>query len=143
MKEKDDLKENLTKFEESSKNLTKLINSQMSANDKTGLGYDSQLSKNEMPKCEIFETASDSSVSEIDEDNNQAKDSANKNELIASKSSEEIREEPKTIMSSAPIIEDWESDSEDECEDKTSIEQEISSNDNSVKSVECTNKYIS
>nr|GFB89298.1 hypothetical protein [Tanacetum cinerariifolium] len=27
-----------------------------------------------MPKCEIFETASDSSVSEIDEDNNQAKD---------------------------------------------------------------------
>nr|GEY75700.1 hypothetical protein [Tanacetum cinerariifolium] len=46
----------------------------MSANDKTGLGYDSQLSKNEMSKCEIFKTASDSSVSEIDEDNNQAKD---------------------------------------------------------------------
>nr|GEV20612.1 putative ribonuclease H-like domain-containing protein [Tanacetum cinerariifolium] len=61
MKEKDDLKEKLTMFEESSKNLTKLINSQMSANDKTGLGYDSQLSKNEMPKCEILETASDSS----------------------------------------------------------------------------------
>nr|GEU88718.1 hypothetical protein [Tanacetum cinerariifolium] len=62
MKEKADLKEKLTKFEESSKNLTKLINSQISANDKTGLGYDSQLSENEMPKCEIFETASDSSV---------------------------------------------------------------------------------
>nr|GEU65574.1 hypothetical protein [Tanacetum cinerariifolium] len=45
----------------------------MSANDKTGLGYDSQLSKNEMPKCEIFEAVSDNSVSEIDEDNNQAK----------------------------------------------------------------------
>nr|GEX58617.1 hypothetical protein [Tanacetum cinerariifolium] len=74
MKEKDDLKEKLTKFEESSKNLTKLINSQIIANDKTGLGYDSQLSENEMPKCEIFETASDRSVSEIDEDNNQAKD---------------------------------------------------------------------
>nr|GEX25833.1 hypothetical protein [Tanacetum cinerariifolium] len=77
MKEKDDLKEKLTKFEESSKNLTKLINSQMSANDKTSLGYDSQLSDNEMHKCEIFEIASDSSVSEIDEDNNQAKDSVN------------------------------------------------------------------
>nr|GEX51260.1 retrovirus-related Pol polyprotein from transposon TNT 1-94 [Tanacetum cinerariifolium] len=50
------------------------ILSQMSANDKISLGYDSQLSKNEMPKCEIFEIASDSSVSEIDEDNNQAKD---------------------------------------------------------------------
>nr|GEY17312.1 hypothetical protein [Tanacetum cinerariifolium] len=149
IKEKDDLKEKLTKFEESSKNLTKLINSQVSENDKTCLGYDSQLSENEMPKCEIFKAASDSSVSEIDEDNNQEKDrykvgigyhavpppytgnymppkvdlsfvglddsvfkfkisetrtSVNKNELIASKSSEEIREEPKTVSSSAPIL---------------------------------------
>nr|GEW28609.1 hypothetical protein [Tanacetum cinerariifolium] len=147
MKEKDDLKENLTKFEESSKNLTKLINSQMSANDKTGLRYDSQLKENEMPKCEIFKTASDSNVSEIDEDNNQAKDrykvrigyhavpppyignymplradlsfaglddyvfkfkisetrtSVNKNESITSKSSEEIREEPKTVRNFDP-----------------------------------------
>nr|GEW63990.1 hypothetical protein [Tanacetum cinerariifolium] len=154
---------------------------QMSANDKTSLGYDSQLSKNEMPKCEIFETEFDSSVSEIDENNNQEKDrykvrigyhavpppyignymppradvsfaglydyvfkfkisetrtSVNKNESIASESSEEIREEPKTVRLSAPIIEDWVSDSEDECEDKTLNEQEISSNDNSVKSVE-------
>nr|GEZ17233.1 ribonuclease H-like domain-containing protein [Tanacetum cinerariifolium] len=114
----------------------------MSANDKTSLGYDSQLSENEMPKCEIFETAFDSSVSEIDEDNNQAKNrykvgigyhavplpytgnympsrvdlsftglddsmfkfkisktrtSVNKNESIASKSSDDIREEPKTV----------------------------------------------
>nr|GEZ23697.1 ribonuclease H-like domain-containing protein [Tanacetum cinerariifolium] len=74
IKEKDDLKEKLTKFEESSKTLTKLINSQMSANDKISLGYDSQLSENEMPKCEIFEVASDSSMSENNEDNNQAKD---------------------------------------------------------------------
>nr|GEV39335.1 hypothetical protein [Tanacetum cinerariifolium] len=73
IKEKYDLKEKLNKFEESSKNLSKLINSQMSANDKTGIGDDSQLSKNEMSKCKIFEAASDSSVSEIDEDNNQAK----------------------------------------------------------------------
>nr|GEW17865.1 hypothetical protein [Tanacetum cinerariifolium] len=142
MKEKYDLKEKLIKFEESSKNLTKLINSQMSANDKTGLGYDSQLSENEIPKCEIFETASDSNVSEINEDNNQAKDrykvgigyhavlppytgnympprvdlsfarlddfvfkfkisktraSVNENESTASKSSEYIRKEPKTV----------------------------------------------
>nr|GEW72470.1 hypothetical protein [Tanacetum cinerariifolium] len=74
IKEKDDLKEKLTKFEETSKNLTKLINSQISENDKTGLGYESQLSENEMSKCKIFKSASDSSVSEIDEDNNQAKD---------------------------------------------------------------------
>nr|GEU91879.1 reverse transcriptase domain-containing protein [Tanacetum cinerariifolium] len=107
MKEKDNFKEKLTKFEESSKNLTKLINSQMSANDKNSLGYDSQLSENEMSKCEIFETASYSSVSQIDEDNNQVKDrtSVNENEPIASKSSEETGEEPKTVRSSAPIIE--------------------------------------
>nr|GEX78045.1 hypothetical protein [Tanacetum cinerariifolium] len=74
IKEKDDLKEKLNKFEESSKKLTKLINSQVSANDKTCLGYDSQLSKNEISKCKIFEAASNSSVSEINEDNNQAKD---------------------------------------------------------------------
>nr|GEV88007.1 ribonuclease H-like domain-containing protein [Tanacetum cinerariifolium] len=187
IKEKDNLKEKLTKVEESSKNLTKLINSQMSANDKTGLGYDSQLSENKMSKCEIIEVAFDSSVSEIDEDNNQAKDrykvgigyhvvlppytgnymppradlsiaglddfvfkfkisetrtSVNENESIASNSSKKIREEPKTVRSSAPIIEDWESDSEDECEDKTLTEQDKSSNDNLVKSIEYTKKYI-
>nr|GEX61450.1 ribonuclease H-like domain-containing protein [Tanacetum cinerariifolium] len=117
----------------------------VSVNDKTGLGYDSQLSENEMPKCEIFEAASDSSVSEIDEDNNQEKDrtSVNENESIASKSSKEIKEEPKTVRSSAPIIEDWESDSKEECVDKSLTKQDKSSNDNSVKSNECTRKNIS
>nr|GEV67952.1 ribonuclease H-like domain-containing protein [Tanacetum cinerariifolium] len=110
------------------------------------LGYDSQLIKNEMPECEIFETESNSSVSEIDEDNNQSKDrykvgigyhavpspyigncmppradlsftrlddsvfkfkisetrtSVNENESIVSKSSEETREEPKTVRSTS------------------------------------------
>ncbi|GKC39064.1 ribonuclease H-like domain-containing protein [Tanacetum coccineum] len=48
LKEKDDLKLKLKKFEESSKNLTKLINSQISAKDKTGLGYDSQINESEV-----------------------------------------------------------------------------------------------
>ncbi|GKA18292.1 ribonuclease H-like domain-containing protein [Tanacetum coccineum] len=48
LKEKDDLKLNLEKFEESSKNLTKLINSQISAKDKVGLGYDSQMNESEV-----------------------------------------------------------------------------------------------
>ncbi|GJU08639.1 hypothetical protein Tco_1125069 [Tanacetum coccineum] len=48
LKEKDDLKLKLEKFEESSKNLTKLINSQISAKDKAGLGYDSQINKKEV-----------------------------------------------------------------------------------------------
>ncbi|GKF74292.1 hypothetical protein Tco_0220624 [Tanacetum coccineum] len=48
LKEKDDLKLKLKKFKESSKNLTKLINSQISAKDKTGLGYDSQINESEL-----------------------------------------------------------------------------------------------
>nr|GFC34175.1 hypothetical protein [Tanacetum cinerariifolium] len=69
--------------------------------------------------------------------------SVNENESIASKSSEEIREEPKTVRSSAPIIEDEESDSKDECVDKSSIKQDKSSKSNSVKSNEFTRKNIS
>ncbi|GJU76847.1 hypothetical protein Tco_1273917 [Tanacetum coccineum] len=48
LKEKDDLKLKLENFEESSKNLTKLITSQISAKDKTGLGYDGQMNENEV-----------------------------------------------------------------------------------------------
>ncbi|GKB88555.1 hypothetical protein Tco_0960827 [Tanacetum coccineum] len=48
LKEKDDLKLKLEKIKESSKNVTKLINSQISAKDKTGLGYDSQMNESEV-----------------------------------------------------------------------------------------------
>ncbi|GJS58046.1 ribonuclease H-like domain-containing protein [Tanacetum coccineum] len=48
LKEKDDLKLKLENFEESSNNLTKLINSQISAKEKTGLGYDSQMNESEV-----------------------------------------------------------------------------------------------
>ncbi|GKA65901.1 ribonuclease H-like domain-containing protein, partial [Tanacetum coccineum] len=48
LKEKDDLKLKLEKFEESSKNLTKLINSQITAKDKTGLGFDEQVNESEV-----------------------------------------------------------------------------------------------
>ncbi|GKD48097.1 hypothetical protein Tco_1277073, partial [Tanacetum coccineum] len=41
-KERDDLKLTLEKFENSSKNLSKLLNSQVSDKFKTGVGYDSQ-----------------------------------------------------------------------------------------------------
>ncbi|GJV13363.1 putative ribonuclease H-like domain-containing protein [Tanacetum coccineum] len=48
LKEKDDWKRKLEKLEESSKNLTKLINSQISAKHKAGLGYDSQMNESEV-----------------------------------------------------------------------------------------------
>nr|GFB24507.1 hypothetical protein [Tanacetum cinerariifolium] len=128
----------------------------MSANDKTGLGYDSQLSKKEIPKCEIFEIAYDSSVSEIDEDNNQAKDRYKVGigyHAIPPPYTGNYMP-PRADLSFAGLDDSVfkfkisetrtnESDSKDEYEDKTSTEQEISNNDNLVKSVECTKKYIS
>ncbi|GKB23483.1 ribonuclease H-like domain-containing protein [Tanacetum coccineum] len=62
LREKDDLKLKLEKFETSSMKLTKLINSQISVNNKSGVGFD------------MFESASDSSVNEIEEENNQVND---------------------------------------------------------------------
>ncbi|GKA43220.1 hypothetical protein Tco_0735944 [Tanacetum coccineum] len=56
VKERDELKLKIEKWEESSKNLDELLNSQISARDKTGLGYDSQLnemSNNSKTKSEI------------------------------------------------------------------------------------------
>ncbi|GJV30724.1 putative ribonuclease H-like domain-containing protein [Tanacetum coccineum] len=43
VKERDELKVKIEKWEESSKGLNKLLNSQMSAKNKNGLGYDTQL----------------------------------------------------------------------------------------------------
>ncbi|GJR30448.1 hypothetical protein Tco_1106680, partial [Tanacetum coccineum] len=56
LKEKDDLKLKLKKFEESSKNLAKLLNSQISAKDKTGLGYDGQMNEIELNNIHINES---------------------------------------------------------------------------------------
>ncbi|GKD48210.1 hypothetical protein Tco_1277186 [Tanacetum coccineum] len=58
-KEKDDLKLKLENFEESSKNLTKLINSQINAKDKTGLGYDTQMKESEVIHSVFNNTHSD------------------------------------------------------------------------------------
>nr|GEW89628.1 ribonuclease H-like domain-containing protein [Tanacetum cinerariifolium] len=152
LKEKDDLKLKLEKFETSSKNLTKLIDSQISTIDKTGLGYDGHVNKSEVLNNVVDNCESDG-------DNNQVNDKFKKsegyhavsslytgnymppradlsfarldsaifkskvNETInsvpkietnASKTSKDSLEKPKIVRSSAPSIEDWESDSEDE-----------------------------
>ncbi|GKA06896.1 hypothetical protein Tco_0686120 [Tanacetum coccineum] len=79
VKERDELKLKIEKWEESSKNLDELLNSQMSARDKTGLGYGTQL--NEMSNN--FETNSEISLSVFDvrssdEENTPANDSFSK-----------------------------------------------------------------
>ncbi|GJZ91310.1 hypothetical protein Tco_0663237 [Tanacetum coccineum] len=45
VKERDELKDKIAKWEESTKNLDEILNSQMSARDKTSLGYGTQLNE--------------------------------------------------------------------------------------------------
>ncbi|GJU96104.1 hypothetical protein Tco_1320860 [Tanacetum coccineum] len=62
VKERDELKDKIAKWEESTKNLDGILNSQMSARDKTGLGYNTQL--NELSSN--HETDSENSLSIFD-----------------------------------------------------------------------------
>ncbi|GJT30765.1 putative ribonuclease H-like domain-containing protein [Tanacetum coccineum] len=194
LREKDDLKLKLEKFETSSMKLTKLINSQISVNNKSRVGFDSQMNENELHDChlnksEVFESASDSSLNEIEEENNQLNDrfkkvkgyhvvlppytgnnmpsrhdlsfaglddsvyktnvsdtisSVPKIESTASKSSKDSLEQPKDVRPSAPVIEEWESDSGDDCVIIPSFEQNKPgyAKINFVKSDENTRKSV-
>nr|GEU75738.1 hypothetical protein [Tanacetum cinerariifolium] len=73
LREKEDLKAKLEKFDTSSKNLTKLLNSQISVKVKTGLDYDSQFNEKEVldvKEEEVTETVFDNRLS--DEENSLA-----------------------------------------------------------------------
>ncbi|GKA20356.1 ribonuclease H-like domain-containing protein [Tanacetum coccineum] len=120
LKEKDDLKLKLEKFEESSKNLTKLINSQISresdVNDslindrfKTGEGFHAvppPYTGNYMP--------SRPNLSFAGLDDYVYKTKMSETETSISKTSKDIVEKPKTIRPSAHIIEDWDTDSDND-----------------------------
>ncbi|GJY76414.1 ribonuclease H-like domain-containing protein [Tanacetum coccineum] len=145
LKEKDDLKLKLEKFEESSKNLTKLINSQISAKDKAGLGYDSQMNESEVVNSVFNSKESDVDDSLVNDrfkigegfhavpppytgnympsrpdlsfaglDDSVYKAKVSETITIASKTSKDSLEKPKTVRPSAPIIEDWDTDSDND-----------------------------
>nr|GEU39906.1 hypothetical protein [Tanacetum cinerariifolium] len=87
LKEKDDLKLKLEKFETSSKNLNKLINRQISAKDKTGLDYDGQMNESDLNdihvnESEVLDNVFDSVFDsrESDGDDNQLNDRFKKGE---------------------------------------------------------------
>nr|GEX80130.1 putative ribonuclease H-like domain-containing protein [Tanacetum cinerariifolium] len=75
---------------------------------------------------------------------NETVTSVHETETSASKTSKESMEKPKTVRSSAPIIEDLESDSDADCEIRPSIEQNKPSHTkiNFVKSDENTRKSV-
>ncbi|GKC97962.1 hypothetical protein Tco_1168237 [Tanacetum coccineum] len=122
LREKDDLKAKLENFETSSKNLNKLINSQLSAKDKTGLEYGDQLNENDSSGSKLFNSVFDSRSS--DGDDNQTNDRPTTNKTSASVSQLEAStsqtsntsvEMPRveSVRPSGVIIEDWVSDDED------------------------------
>ncbi|GKA18987.1 putative ribonuclease H-like domain-containing protein [Tanacetum coccineum] len=134
VKEKEELKTKLENFQSSSKGLSKLLNSQMSAKDKSGLGYGNQIHEGVLSyENEVLESVFDCRSSD-------AEDSPVDYVSCESNSSVETLEsvpkpavtEPKSVnkpkvWSDAPIIEEYESDSDDEYVIKPSKEQEKSS----------------
>ncbi|GJS57800.1 ribonuclease H-like domain-containing protein [Tanacetum coccineum] len=159
-KEKEDLKAKVEKWHNSSKNLSKLLNTQISANDKFGLGlgygdhrYDGILSyENEMlqsvfmnkeseienqPLYDRFVTAEGMHVvpppmtgnympsgPDIEIDDSNVEPSELVSEPVVNKSNVECQ--PK-VWSDAPIIEEYETDSEDECVSIPTKQQETPS----------------
>ncbi|GKF87527.1 hypothetical protein Tco_0258404, partial [Tanacetum coccineum] len=128
LKEKDDLKLKLENFEDSSKNLTKLINSQISAKDKAGLGYDSQMNESEMVNSVFNSKESDVDASPVNDrfktgegfhavplpytgNYMPSRPDLSFVGLDDSVYKTKVSEKPKTVRPSAPIIEDWDIDS--------------------------------
>ncbi|GJR25332.1 hypothetical protein Tco_1101564 [Tanacetum coccineum] len=120
LKEKNDLKLKLEKFEESSKNLTKLINSQISAKDKVGLGYDSQINKNEVVHSVFNSRKSDVNDSPV---NDRFKTGEGFNVIPPPYTGNYMPSRPDLSFAglddsiyklNAPIIEDWDTDSDND-----------------------------
>ncbi|GJZ63351.1 ribonuclease H-like domain-containing protein [Tanacetum coccineum] len=126
-KEKEDLKAKVEKWHNSSKNLGKLLNTQMSANDKFGLGYgDHRYDGILSYENEVLQSVFMSKESELE--NQPLYDSVETQEPLPEPTVNEpkVVSQPK-VWSDAPIIEEYESDSEDEHVSLPTEEQETPS----------------
>ncbi|GJW02942.1 putative ribonuclease H-like domain-containing protein [Tanacetum coccineum] len=148
LKEKEDLKAKLEKFENSSKNLTKQLDSQISPKVKIGLGYGKEETVCDVSEFDVSETVFDSSTG--DKENCKTYDRFKKVEGFhavppplsgnfmppkadlsfagldnfvytstevtkdAPKSNEVFVETPKEVKSSSPLIQNWDTDSDNE-----------------------------
>ncbi|GKB47268.1 hypothetical protein Tco_0898021 [Tanacetum coccineum] len=131
---------------DSSVNESKEHNNQVNDRYKAGEGYHAvppPYTGNFMPpRPDLSFAGLDDSV--VKSAVNESVTSVHEAETSASKTSKKSMEKPKYIRSSAPIIEDWESDSDDDCEIRSSIKQNKSSyaKINFVKSYENTRKSV-
>ncbi|GJV10098.1 hypothetical protein Tco_1351639 [Tanacetum coccineum] len=137
VKEKEELKTKLENFQSSSKGLSKLLNSQMSTRDKSGLGYGNLIHEGVLSyEKEVLESVFDSRSSDVEETSeSDAKtsdfDSCETNSSVETLEfvPELVVVEPKVVSqpkvwSDAPIIEEYESDNDDEYVIEPSKEQE-------------------
>ncbi|GKB91824.1 hypothetical protein Tco_0964096 [Tanacetum coccineum] len=92
------------------------MNSQIRAKDKTSLGYDSHVNES-VVLDNVVDSAFDSHENDFVYKSKVSETISSKDSLdtTASETSKESLEKPKTIRPSAPIIEDWKSDSDDDC----------------------------
>nr|GEV43323.1 hypothetical protein [Tanacetum cinerariifolium] len=145
-KERDELKFTLENFQTSSKNLSKLLESQVS--DKTSLGFDSQVFISQVFDCEeLHSHESDNSVPKNQE--NDSKSVANVFN-VESSTNKPYKDMSKTLRPDAPIVEDWISYSKDEAKIKSVPKQRepsfvspykhVKSSRESVKKVEHPNQ---
>ncbi|GKA16089.1 putative ribonuclease H-like domain-containing protein [Tanacetum coccineum] len=157
VKEKEELKTKLENFQSSSKGLSKLLNSQMSTRDKSGLGYGNQIHEGVLSyEKEVLESVFDSRSSDVEDSpvhdrfanvegmhavpppmtgnymppgpDREVDDSMFTYETLESVP-ELVVVEPKVVSqpkvwSDAPIIEEYESDNDDEYVIQPSKEQE-------------------
>nr|GEV41455.1 hypothetical protein [Tanacetum cinerariifolium] len=134
-KERDDLKHTLEKFENSSMNLSKLLDSQICDKFKTGVGFDSQVFDNQVndkyktgegyhvvppPYTRNFMPPKPDLIF-ADMDEYVVSESVTNVLAIATNEAKTNKLEPKSV--SEPIIEDWVSNSEDKNETKTKSKQ--------------------
>ncbi|GJX37950.1 putative ribonuclease H-like domain-containing protein [Tanacetum coccineum] len=149
-KERDDLKLTLTKFENSSKNLRKLLDSKVCDKFKTGVGFDSQGFDSQGFVSQGFNSqVFDSQVNDLykigvgyhavpppytrnfmpskpdlvfaDVDEYVVSESVTSVPAVATSEAKSSESKPKSV--SEPLIEDWISDSEDENETKSKSKQ--------------------
>ncbi|GKD18045.1 hypothetical protein Tco_1207203, partial [Tanacetum coccineum] len=155
IKEKEDLKSKLEIFQNSSKGLAKLLNSQLSAKDKSGLGFDDQITESDLFNFDMNDSSVfDNRSSDLDDipiydrfkkvEGYHAVlppltriymppskfDFCKSNSNIESLESmpKPVVSEPKVLIeprvwSDAPIIEEYESDNDDDYEIRPSKEQ--------------------
>ncbi|GJT68974.1 ribonuclease H-like domain-containing protein [Tanacetum coccineum] len=144
-KERDDLKLTLEKFENSSKNLSKLLEIQVSNKFKTGVGYDSQVVDSQVFDSQVndkYKTGEGyhavpppyngnfmspkPNLVLADEEEYVFSESITSVPTVATSEVKTSESKPKSI--SEPLIEDWISDSEDENKTKFKSKQRKPSN---------------